>query len=216
MKILFPKNTNTLISVFIIWLFHICGLLGIIFGNREWFIAFTPINLFVSFALLFINQVELERKNLLAGLAIFLIGMISEILGVQYGLIFGDYIYLNNLGFKILGVPIMIGINWIILTYITGSFSNYIFNANKKAAIVFGAVLMVVLDLLIEPVAPELGFWAFDSIFAPLQNYIGWFIIGLLVQGIFHYSTDKKDTTFSFHLLIVQIFFFTVLNFIAL
>jgi putative membrane protein len=216
MKILFPKNTNTLISVFIIWLFHICGLLGIIFGNREWFIAFTPINLFVSFALLFINQVELERKNLLAGLAIFLIGMISEILGVQYGLIFGDYIYLNNLGFKILGVPIMIGINWIILTYITGSFSNYIFNANKKAAIVFGAVLMVVLDLLIEPVAPELGFWAFDSIFAPLQNYIGWFIIGLLVQVIFHYSTDKKDTTFSFHLLLVQLFFFTVLNFIAL
>ena len=216
MKILFPKNTNTLISVFIIWLFHICGLLGIIYGNREWFIAFTPINLFVSFALLFINQVELERKNLLAGLAIFLIGMISEILGVQYGLIFGDYIYLNNLGFKILGVPIMIGINWIILTYITGSFSNYIFNANKKAAIVFGAVLMVVLDLLIEPVAPEMGFWAFDSIFAPLQNYIGWFIIGLLVQGIFHYSTYKKDTTFSFHLLIVQIFFFTVLNFIAL
>ena len=216
MKILFPKNTNTLISVFIIWLFHICGLLGIIYGNREWFIAFTPINLFVSFALLFINQVELERKNLLAGLAIFLIGMISEILGVQYGLIFGDYIYLNNLGFKILGVPIMIGVNWIILTYITGSFSNYIFNANKKAAIVFGAVLMVVLDLLIEPVAPELGFWAFDSIFAPLQNYIGWFIIGLLVQGIFHYSTYKKDTTFSFHLLLVQIFFFTVLNFIAL
>jgi len=216
MKILFPKNTNTLISVFIIWLFHICGLLGIIYGNREWFIAFTPINLFVSFALLFINQVELERKNLLAGLAIFLIGMISEILGVQYGLIFGDYIYLNNLGFKILGVPIMIGINWIILTYITGSFSNYIFNANKKAAIVFGAVLMVVLDLLIEPVAPELGFWAFDSIFAPLQNYIGWFIIGLLVQVIFHYSTDKKDTTFSFHLLLVQLFFFTVLNFIAL
>ncbi len=216
MKILFPKNTNTLISVFIIWLFHICGLLGIIYGNREWFIAFTPINLFVSFALLFINQVELERKNLLAGLAIFLIGMISEILGVQYGLIFGDYIYLNNLGFKILGVPIMIGINWIMLTYITGSFSNYIFNANKKAAIVFGAVLMVVLDLLIEPVAPELGFWAFDSIFAPLQNYIGWFIIGLLVQVIFHYSTDKKDTTFSFHLLLVQLFFFTVLNFIAL
>ena len=216
MKILFPKNTNTLISVFIIWLFHICGLLGIIYGNREWFIAFTPINLFVSFALLFINQVELERKNLLAGLAIFLIGMISEILGVQYGLIFGDYIYLNNLGFKILGVPIMIGINWIILTYITGSFSNYIFNANKKAAIVFGAVLMVVLDLLIEPVAPEMGFWAFDSIFAPLQNYIGWFIIGLFVQVIFHYSTDKKDTTFSFHLLLVQLFFFTVLNFIAL
>ena len=216
MKILFPQNTNTTISIFIIWLFHLCGLLGILYGNRELFIAFTPINLFVSFALLFINQVELDRKNLLAGLAIFLIGMISEILGVQYGFIFGDYIYLNNLGFKILGVPIMIGVNWIILTYITGSFSNYIFNNNKKIAVVFGAILMVVLDLLIEPVAPELDFWAFDSIYVPLQNYIGWFIIGLFVQIIYHYSIDKKDTTFSFHLLLVQFIFFTLLNFIAL
>ena len=216
MKILFPQNTNTAISIFIIWLFHLCGLLGILYGNRELFIAFTPINLFVSFALLFINQVELERKNLLAGLAIFLIGMISEILGVQYGLIFGDYVYLNNLGFKILGVPIMIGVNWIMLTYISGSFTNYIFRKNKKIAVVFGAILMVILDLLMEPIAPELGFWAFDSTQAPLQNYIGWFIIGLFVQGIFHYSTNKKDTTFSFHLLLVQFVFFTVLNFIAL
>lgn len=216
MKILFPQNTNTAISIFIIWLFHVCGLLGILYGNRELFIAFSPINLFVSFALLFINQVELEKKNLIAGLTIFLIGMISEILGVQYGLVFGDYIYLNNLGFKILGVPIMIGVNWIILTYISGSVSNHIFQNNKKTAVLFGAILMVVLDLLIEPVAPELGFWAFNSKHAPLQNYIGWFIIGLVVQAIFHYNTDKKEITFSFHLLIVQLVFFTVLNFIAL
>ena len=58
--------------------------------------------------------------------------MISEILGVNYGLIFGDYIYLDNLGYKVFGVPVIIGVNWIILTYISGSFSNYIFQNNKK------------------------------------------------------------------------------------
>ena len=39
---------------------------------------------------------------------------------------------------------------------------------------------MLVLDLLIEPVAPLLGFWIFDSPVAPLQNYIGWFAIGVI------------------------------------
>ena len=75
---------------------------------------------------------------------------------------------------------------------------------------------MVVLDLLMEPVAPELGFWAFDSTHAPLQNYIGWFIIGLFVQGIFHYGIERKDTTFSFHLLIIQFLFFGTINILAL
>ena len=36
--------------------------------------------------------------------AIFFVGMIAEILGVQYGLIFGNYQYGNNLGLKLLGV----------------------------------------------------------------------------------------------------------------
>ena len=36
--------------------------------------------------------------------------MISEILGVNYGLIFGDYIYLDNLGYKVFGVPVIIGL----------------------------------------------------------------------------------------------------------
>ena len=120
MKVLIPNKPTSIISIGIIWLFHICGMIGISYGNKEFFLAFTPINLFISFVLLFINQVQLEKPELNAALIIFFIGMISEILGVNYGLIFGDYVYLDNLGFKVLGVPVLIGVNWIILTFITG------------------------------------------------------------------------------------------------
>ena len=216
MNILFPKNFTVKISVCIIWVFHVCGLIGITYGNKDWFIAFTPVNLFLSFFLLFVTQNELNNKNILSALSIFLIGMIAEILGVNYGIIFGEYEYLDNLGLKILGVPIIIGIQWILLTFITGSFSSYLFNKSKIKAIIFGTILMVVLDILIEPVAPEMGFWVFSSLKAPIQNYIAWFIIGIPVQILFQYGIDKKEKTFSFHLLIIQFLFFGMINILAL
>ena len=212
MKIFIPNNTTSIISIGIIWLFHICGMIGITYGNKEFFLAFTPINLFISFVLLFINQIQLEKKELYAALIIFFVGMISEILGVNYGLIFGDYVYLDNLGFKILGVPVLIGANWIILTFITGSLSSYLVE-NKYLAMFFGAILMILLDLIIEPVAPLLGFWIFDLPTVPLQNYIGWFVIGVITQYVFHFNIIKKEYTFSINLLLVNVVFFAFLNF---
>ena len=212
MNFLIPSNTTSKISVFIIWLFHLCGMVGISYGNKEFFLAFTPINLFISFVLLFVNQKQLESKELKSAFLIFFIGMTSEILGVNYGLIFGDYVYLDNLGVKILGVPVLIGVNWIILTYITGSLSSFIFK-NKYVSILMGAILMIALDLLIEPVAPLLGFWIFDLPEVPLQNYIGWFVIGLITQVIFQLKIVEKEFTFSTHLLIVNAIFFAFLNY---
>ena len=212
MNFLIPNNTTSKISVFIIWLFHLCGMVGISYGNKEFFLAFTPINLFISFVLLFVNQKQLESKELKSAFLIFFIGMMSEILGVNYGLIFGDYVYLDNLGVKILGVPVLIGVNWIILTYITGSLSSFIFK-NKYVSILMGAILMIALDLLIEPVAPLLGFWIFDLPEVPLQNYIGWFVIGIITQVIFQLKIVEKEFTFSTHLLIVNAIFFAFLNY---
>ena len=212
MNFLIPSNTTSKISVFIIWLFHLCGMVGISYGNKEFFLAFTPINLFISFVLLFVNQKQLESKELKSAFLIFFIGMISEILGVNYGLIFGDYVYLDNLGFKILGVPVLIGVNWLILTFITGSLSSFIFK-NKYVSIFMGAILMIGLDLLIEPVAPLLGFWIFDLQKVPLQNYIGWFVIGIITQAIFQFKIAEKELTFSTHLLIINAIFFAFLNY---
>ena len=212
MNFLIPSNTTSKISVFIIWLFHLCGMVGISYGNKEFFLAFTPINLFISFVLLFVNQKQLESKELKSAFLIFFIGMISEILGVNYGLIFGDYVYLDNLGFKIFGVPVLIGVNWIILTFITGSLSSFIFK-NKYVSILMGAILMIGLDLLIEPVAPLLGFWIFDLQKVPLQNYLGWFVIGMITQALFQFKIAEKELTFSTHLLIINAIFFAFLNY---
>jgi len=213
MKFLIPINSTSKVSVFAIWLFHVCGMIGISYGNKDLFLSFTPVNLIISFFLLFVNQIQITQRELLSVFTIFLIGMICEILGVNYGYIFGDYVYLDNLGTKVFGVPILIGINWIILTFITGSISSYIFKKNLKFSILTGAIFMILLDLIIEPVAPLLGFWIFDLPSVPLQNYVGWFLIGLATQFIYQKFVVNKEIPFSANLLLANIVFFFFLNF---
>jgi len=213
MKFLIPINSTSKVSVFAIWLFHVCGMIGISYGNKDLFLSFTPVNLIISFFLLFVNQIQITQREILSVFTIFLIGMICEILGVNFGYIFGDYVYLDNLGTKVFGVPILIGINWIILTFITGSISSYIFKKNLKFSILSGAIFMILLDLIIEPVAPLLGFWIFDLPSVPLQNYVGWFLIGLATQFVYQKFVVNKEIPFSFNLLLANIVFFSFLNF---
>ena len=81
--------------------------------------------------------------------------MISEILGVKFGIIFGNYEYGNALGYKVFGVPLLIGANWAILTISCSALSATLFESIFSKIIV-GVFLMVMLDAVIEPIAPIL------------------------------------------------------------
>ena len=140
----------------------------------------------------------------------FLTGMITEILGVQRGWIFGDYQYGDALGIKVLGVPLLIGVNWALLTIITGAIARQ-FYQNLFMRIIIGVGLMIFLDLLIEPIAPVLDFWVFDEGEAPFQNYIGWTAVALFLQIIFHSFCITVKGWFPHQLYLLQIIFFTVL-----
>ena len=70
---------------------------------------------------------------------------------------------------------------------------------------------MILLDLLIEPIAPILDFWVFEGGEAPLQNYIGWTAVALFLQAFFHYFNITIKGWFSHQLYLLQIIFFTVL-----
>lgn len=197
------------ISIGIIWLFHVSGIIGILYGNSDWFISATPLNLSINFILLLLNC---NGHKLFFPMAIigFLTGMITEILGVQWGWIFGDYQYLDALGYKVLGVPVLIGVNWALLAVITGAIAQQ-FYENIIMRIIIGVALMLFLDLLIEPIAPMLDFWVFEGGEAPLQNYIGWAAVAFFLQFIFHFFKISVQGWFPHQLYLLQIIFFTVL-----
>ena len=72
---------------------------------------------------------------------------------------------------------------------------------------------MILVDLLMEPVAPLLGFWIFDLPTVPLQNYIGWFTVGIITHSIYQFTISEKEFTYSIHLLVVNTIFFAFLNY---
>ena len=206
---------NKKVSIIIIWLFHLSGLLGLLYIDKNLFASLTPLNLFISTTLLFVNQTNATRMKFFIVFTIFFVGMIAEILGVQYGLIFGNYEYGNNLGLKLLGVPILIGFNWVVLTIICGSISSKIFKKSKVLSIILGITLMLLIDITLEPIAPVLDYWEFSGSKAPLQNYIGWGITSLITQTLYQYFYKTKEFIFSINLFIAQFLFFLGFNFLA-
>ncbi len=187
------------------------GILGIFFGDSAWFISTTPLNLILSLALLLLNSNDLNKIVMIACLA-FILGMFAEILGVNYGLIFGNYVYGKTLGPKMFNVPILIGYNWAMVLIITAGIAQKI---SKKIGIRLfaGMFLMLFLDVLIEPVAPYLDFWTFKSGIAPTQNYIGWAVVSFPLHFLYYKFGIKKNNQFSIHLYFAQILFFFALLF---
>ena len=203
------------ISIIIIWLVHISGFLGMLFYDLVFFAGFTSVNLFLMSIILFLNFKLSSRREILSILSIFLIGMITESLGVNYGLIFGDYEYGNNLGFKLFGVPFLIGINWIILTAISANIASFLTKNNSVLlTIITGALLMLAMDFVMEPIAPKLDMWRFKNLIVPPSNYIGWLIIGLITQTIYNLLFREKEIIVSINLYTAFFLFFSFLNLI--
>ena len=209
------KANKKNISIFIIWLVHISGLLGMVFYDLDFFAGYTSLNLFLMSIILFAN-IKLNNKNqIFALLLIFLIGMLSEFIGVNYGLIFGEYIYGNNLGFKLFGVPLLIGLNWVILTVICANIASFLIKNNSiLQMIIVGTSLMLLIDIVMEPIAPKLDLWKFKNLVVPSSNYIGWLIISILTQTIYNIKFKQKEVKLSFNLYTAIFTFFVSLNLI--
>jgi putative membrane protein len=201
--------TKQNISIFLIWLFHVSGIVGIIYSDASWFIGATPVNLLLSFILLLANT-QLNKRLVFLLLSCFTIGMAAEIIGVRYGFIFGEYAYGAVLGVKFMEVPLLIGINWCILIFITGNIAQF-FSDSFWVKTFVGVALMLALDMVIEPVAPVLDFWTFADGLASFHNYLGWALVALPLQMAFHKWKITIEGFYPFHLFILQFLFFTIL-----
>jgi putative membrane protein len=193
---------------------HLCGLIGMQTTLKWLFLLFTPYNLLLSTFLLFYHHTVYSRNFWIFCISIFLLGYGIEVVGVHTGLVFGDYSYGQSLGFKLAGVPLVMGLNWLNLIYSIG----VVFNTIKlpiylKALI--GATTLTLLDILIEPIAIHYDYWSWESISVPIQNYLAWLVISFLFLVFFYSMKFKKDNRMAVLFFIVQVFFFATLNIVS-
>ena len=198
-------------SIFFLWLINISGFFGMLSDQNEFFLSTTPYVLSLTLLLLILSHDLSNKKSKIGLMLIFLFGLIVELLGVNYGLFFGDYSYGDNLGSKIYGVPYVIGFNWVLLIIATGSVSDKLIKGRKIYKIIFASFLMVLIDLLMEKSAPKLDFWEFVISPVPFSNYLWWFIFSLCFQYIFFKTVKTKEYNLSSNILVIQFIFFGML-----
>jgi len=204
-------KSNPIIGVIVISAFYFFGILGILSEFQDWFVEKTAFNLALSLFVVLLYQRKYNWPLLWSFIFCYLIGFIAEYLGVNFGLIFGDYIYPDTLGPQLLGVPIIIGVNWFLITF---SVASLIFplKINILLKILMATLITVLLDVMIEPVAMELTFWNWDNSEVPIQNYIGWAIISFLIFSFYSIIKLSVENKMALVLLLWQVVFFAVLN----
>ncbi|QIX61620.1 carotenoid biosynthesis protein [Hymenobacter sp. BT18] len=192
----------------IILLFHVTGFIGLGFSqDPSFYLRFVPLNLLLTAALLLAFQPSRSGSFYVFCLVTMLVGFGVEVLGVQNKIIFGNYEYGPVLGYAVLGVPLLIGLNWLMLTYMAGVLARYLPLPNILRAVV-AALLMVGMDVCIEPVAVQFDFWRWMADVIPLQNFKGWLAVSFILQIFFNRSQFEKRNELAPFVYLVQLLFF--------
>lgn len=203
-------RSELLIAILII--FYTVGTVGILReASREQFLSLSFFNLLLSFSLLVVGRKSRSRLfYAFIGLC-YITGLTVEYIGVHTGLLFGEYSYGDNLGFKFMGIPLIIGINWAMLVLTSGSFLVH-FKLADWLKSMLAAALMTGLDAIMEPVAMKSDFWQWKNDVIPFYNYVCWFFISWALLWIGFKLKLIESNKVSKALFILLTVFFTILS----
>jgi putative membrane protein len=214
-----PTNTRRLrVAQGLVLLFHLTGFVGLAFSkNPEFYLRFTPLTLLLTAVLLLAFQRGKGASFWVFCVSVMLLGFAAEVVGVNTGKVFGHYSYGETLGFKLLdmpplvGVPPLIGLNWLVLTYLCGNLARYL-PLSELPRTILAALLMVGLDMCMEPVASRYDFWHWSAGVIPLQNFRDWFIFSCILQMLFNRANFVKFNPLVPLVYLAQLLFFFLLG----
>ncbi len=183
------------IAVGITALFLFAGVVQYAFG-LGYVLALTPVVIGILTAVTLLYWSAPARPKAALFIIAFSIGMIAEIIGINSGVLFGDYAYGSALGLKIAGVPLLIGITWALVTVAAWqlvSFSGF----SRLAKVLLAAGVIVMFDLVLEQYATAFGLWQWQDGIIPLKNYITWFVVGTILLSLYaKYSKQDKPSLY--------------------
>ena len=200
------------VDLIFISVIHLAGIIGIYYLESPFFLRTSSVSILIPL-FLFCYRSNLSNKDAFLFTSVFVISYTAEFLGVNYQILFGDYSYGRSLGVKLFEVSLIIGCNWLLLALISQALIKRIFS-NGWLIIIFSSLLMVFIDIYIEPVAPLLDFWEFKENIVPFSNYRDWFIVALIIQFILSYRNTQVNMFYwSLGYLIILVLFFSFFHF---
>lgn len=188
----------------------------IIIGIFLFFASFFPVN-FNEYSLPLVSSISIvafalpsyyflikneKKKAILTIIAISTFAIIIETIGIATGFPYSEFFYGEELGFKLFGLtpwtvffaftPLVLGAAFYAKKFLTKN------NFSAKKFFILSTLILVATDLILDPVAANLGFWFWveEGIYygIPLQNYFGWVLSGFIATLIYYYF-NKTNTT---------------------
>lgn len=122
------------------------------------------------------------KKAMITILVLSIFSLVIESFAIHTGFPYGTFYYEDVLGPKILGLaPLAVPLGWIPL--VIAAFA-LVRRLGIRFPVVCTALILVMIDLVIDPGAFALGIWIWKhpGIFygVPLQNFLGWFFSGMI------------------------------------
>lgn len=204
------------IGIAILIVIHLVGLTGTLFYSEE-VMKLTPINLLVSLGIVLWFHQPVNKPFVVYLLIVYLCGFTLEYAGISTGKIFGSYFYGEALGIKVLDTPLIIGINWVMLSYCSVNLASLplakLNQATKQWMLpLLSAAFMVCMDVLIEQVCQRFDFWYWKNNTIPLQNYTAWFFFSFAFNFLMVRLGVNHQNKVAVALFILQFLFFLGLN----
>jgi putative membrane protein len=141
------------------------------------------------------------------------IGLTAEAIGVRTGLPFGEYGYARSLGPRLLEVPLIVPLAWLMMAYPCLLLGRRLAPASRRSAgsgrprrapvttvAVTGGLALAAWDLFLDPQMVAAGHWSWAHPTpalpgvpgVPLTNYAGWVVVSLLVVAALHLTFPDR------------------------
>lgn len=127
----------------------------------------------------------------------------AEVLGVNFGWIFGSYHYTRVFGLRLLGVPLLAALAWGPILYAAFLLIDLVAPSTVKASDLWisrltthawtalvGALAATAWDMMIDPIAVSNGWWVWDNGGSympylangvPIHNFAGWLLVSFVI-----------------------------------
>lgn len=194
--------------------FYVVAVFGFAIPHtRDLFIMLTKWALLFNIGILFYyHKSGFSNITIVVFSMIVLWGYVVEVIGVNTGAVFGKYTYETALGITLFDTPLLIGVNWLMLTYLFASVVNLYCNSTVFIKSLLGALGMLVYDFFLETICHHTKMWFWQDAVVPLKNYVAWFVIAFVFHLVIHFFKIQMKNPVAITLLFCQMGYVVALS----
>lgn len=205
----FDRNQLVLVVLLVLYIVGFFGIVSPVYKN--FFLSLSPVILSLSLIAVLISIERPIKRTVLFIVFSGSIGFIAELIGVNTSILFGTYQYETNLGLKIGGAPLIIAANWSVLS-IGAAHLSFFITKIRGLRVLLAATLMLLFDIIMEPVAIKSHYWFWEGGVIPIYNYVCWFVISVLIQFVYVQFIKEAPNKVFMVLFCIMLLFFILLN----